>query len=72
MYLNKTFTFTVSYRNKKLSEILLALKFGSKERKKIPTAVELLPANLGLLGFSYILIESKGGSGSKVNAGVVS
>lgn len=43
-----------------------ALKLGKRERKKIPTALELLLPGFGRFGFSYMFMESGGGSGSKL------
>lgn len=49
--------------------MLCALKVGNKERKKTPIALELFVADRGLLGRLYKLIESAGGSGSKLKTG---
>lgn len=51
--------------------MLLALKVGNKERKKTPIALELFPADLDLLDRLYKLIESAGGSGSKLKTGPI-
>lgn len=51
--------------------MLFALKFGNSDLKNMLTALELLPAVLGLRGLLYKLIESGGGRGSKLSTGVI-
>lgn len=60
-----------AYPSKKFIGILSALKFGKIDLKKMPTALELLPTALGRFGLLYKLIESSGGSGSKLKTGVI-
>lgn len=56
----------ITHPSNKLLGMSYALKLGNIDLKNIPIALELLVADLGLLGLEYILIESNGGSGSKL------